>query len=114
MDSQTYKYPNVPDISVTLILGEPRNIVSAREGVLSKKYQGLYKLMSKEKKEFINVFLNEGDMIMISYPATFTSGLVKITSLENKRYMRFTLSELPILYYYFGEFKIISNEFTGL
>lgn len=48
MDSQTYKYPNVPDISVTLILGEPRNIVSAREGVLSKKYQGLYKLMSKE------------------------------------------------------------------
>lgn len=113
MDSQTYRYPELPKISITLIIGEPRNIVSS-SGILSKMYQGVYRLMGKEKKEFINVYLNEGDMVMISYPAAFTSATVKVTNLENKKCMKFTLTELPVLYYYFGNFKVIDNGSTNL
>lgn len=68
MDSQTYKYPNIPEVKIVILLGEPQNICCDR----AKKI------------------------------------------LTNKKSMKFSIPELNILYYYFGEFKIIDNGFTDL
>lgn len=114
MDSQTYKYPNIPEIKTVILLGEPQNICCDRaKKVLTNKTFEIYRLMNKEKKEFINLYLNEGDLILISH-SLLLQGYITITNLENKKSMKFSVLELNILYYYFGEFKIIDNGFTSL
>lgn len=114
MDSQTYKYPNIPEVKIVILLGEPQNICCDRaKKILTNKNSGIYRLMNKEKKEFINLYLNEGDLVIISYSLLF-QGYITVTNLENKKSMKFSILELNILYYYFGEFKIIDNGFTDL
>lgn len=114
MDSQTYKYPNIPEVKTVILLGEPQNICCDRaKKILTNKNSEIYRLMNKEKKEFINLYLNEGDLVMISY-SLLLQGYVTVTNLENKKSMKFSTLELNILYYYFGKFKIIDNGFTDL
>ena len=114
MDSQTYKYPNIPEVKIVILLGEPQNICCDRaKKILTNKNSGIYRLMNKKKKEFINLYPNEGDLVMISYSLLF-QGYITVTNLENKKSMKFSIPELNILYYYFGEFKIIDNGFTDL
>lgn len=38
MDSQTYKYPNIPEVKIVILLGEPQNICCDRaKKILTKK-----------------------------------------------------------------------------
>lgn len=114
MDSQTYKYPNIPEVKIVILLGEPQNICCDRaKKILTNKNSEIYRLMNKKKKEFINLYLNEGDLVMILYSLLF-QGYITVTNLENKKSMKFSVLELNILYYCFGKFKIIDNGFTSL
>lgn len=114
MDSQIYKYPRIPEVKIVVLLGEPQNICCDKaKTILTNKNLEVYRLMNKQKKEFINLYLNEGDLVMISYPLIL-QGYITVTNLENKKNMKFSIPELNVLYYCFGEFKIIENGFTDL